>query len=125
MKNALLVGIGGCFGCIARYLTGLLVERLVEAPLFPYATLLVNVMGCLLIGFLTESAGGISLMRPELRLFLIVGFLGGLTTFSTFGFETLLLTRGEHLWTALLSVAAHLVLGLGAVWVGIALAKVV
>ncbi len=122
MKNALCVGLGGFFGCVARYLTSLLVERLVEASLFPYATLLVNVAGCFLIGFLTGSAG-VSLVRPELRLFIIVGFLGGLTTFSTFGFETIMLARGERWWAALLNVAAHLTLGLGAVWAGMMLAK--
>ena len=127
MKNALLVGLGGFVGCVARYLTGVLVSRVVEALSLPYATLLVNVIGCLLIGLLSEAAGDSSVttagQRLELRLLLVVGFLGGLTTFSTFGLETFTLGREGQPWVALLNVAAHLLLGLGAIGAGMWLAK--
>lgn len=123
MKNALAVGIGGFCGCIARYLAGVLVLRFFAAPVFPYATLIVNVVGCLLIGFLGVLAESTSLISPALQLFLIVGLLGGFTTYSAFGYQTLVLARDGRMALAVLNVSAHIILGLGAVWLGTLIAK--
>lgn len=123
MKNVLAVGIGGFCGSIARYLAGVLVLRFVAAPVFPYATLLVNVVGCLLIGFLGGLAENTALISPEMQLLLIVGLLGGFTTYSAFGYQTLLLARDGRMPLAVLNVSAHLILGLGAVWLGTLIAK--
>ena len=71
MKQALIVGAGGFGGCIARYLVGVLVTRLLNAPVFPYATLLVNIVGCLLIGVLGGLAQSTRVLSPELQLLLI------------------------------------------------------
>ena len=123
MKNALAVGLGGFFGCIARYLTGVLVVRLFDAPVFPYATLIVNVAGCLLIGLLGGLAENTQLISPEMQLFLIVGLLGGFTTYSAFGYQTLTLAHEGRMLLAILNVSAHIILGLGAVWLGAFIAK--
>jgi len=71
MGNALAVGVGGFFGCIARYLVSVLVSRLFDEPTFPLATIIVNIVGCLLIGFLGTLAETTELISPPLQLFLI------------------------------------------------------
>ncbi len=123
MLNVLLVGLGGGLGAMARYGVSLWVLHWPGAPPFPLATLLVNVLGCFAIGvlaFLGETRG---LLTPEARLLLMTGFLGGFTTFSAFGIETLGLARGGATAATLGYVGAHLALGLGAVWAGQALAQ--
>ncbi len=124
MKQALIVGAGGFVGCIARYLVGVLVARLLGAPVFPYATLVVNVVGCLLIGVLGGLAQSTRVLSPELQLLLITGMLGGLTTYSTFGYQAVTLGRDGHLIAAVFFVATHLLLGLCAVWLGLFLVRV-
>ena len=123
MQNALAVGVGGFFGCIARYLVGVLVSRLFDEPTFPLATFVVNIVGCLLIGFLGTLAENTELISPPMQLLLIVGFLGGFTTYSAFGYQTLTLMRDGSLLFAFLNVAAHIVFGFGAVWLGALIAK--
>jgi len=123
MQNALAVGVGGFFGCIARYLVGVLISRLFDEPTFPLATFVVNIVGCLLIGFLGTLAENTELISPPMQLLLIVGFLGGFTTYSAFGYQTLTLMRDGNLLFAFLNVVAHIVFGLGAVWLGALLAK--
>jgi CrcB protein len=123
MKNALVVGFGGFFGCIARYLAGVLVFRLFDTQAFPYATLIVNVIGCLLIGLLGGLAENTQLISPPMQLFLIVGLLGGFTTYSAFGYQTLTLAHEGRMLFAVLNVSAHIILGLGAVWLGEVIAE--
>jgi CrcB protein len=123
MKNALVVGLGGFFGCIARYLTSVLVVRLFDAPVFPYATLVVNIVGCLLIGLLGGLAENTNLISQPVQLLLIVGLLGGFTTYSAFGHQTFMLARDGRMLLAVLNVSAHIILGLGAVWLGALIAQ--
>lgn len=123
MKQALIVGAGGFVGCIARYGVGVLVARLLGTPVFPYATFVVNVVGCLLIGVLGGLAHTTRVLSPELQLLLITGMLGGLTTYSTFGYQAVMLLRDGHVVTAVLFVATHLLLGLSAVWLGLWLVR--
>jgi CrcB protein len=117
MTRLLLVGIGGFTGSIARYwLSGVAQAQL--GPVFPWGTLAVNVLGCFAIGALAQLAelrGGIS---TEAHALLVVGFLGGFTTFSAFGNDTLQLLRAHGSLLAASNVAAQIVLGLGAVWAG-------
>jgi CrcB protein len=80
----------------------------------------VNVAGCLLIGAAAAAADTRQLLSPEARLFLMVGVLGGFTTFSTFGYETLALARDGEALRAAANVITHVVLGLAAVWAGYA-----
>jgi CrcB protein len=93
------------------------------AGTFPVGTLLVNVIGCLLIGFLNATFNGPIPIRPEYRIALIVGILGGFTTFSAFGWETVSLANEGQSLRAALNVVLSVVLGLVAVWIGVRLAE--
>lgn len=116
--GVLAVGAGGFVGAVARYGMSGLVQRLVPTAAFPIGTLAVNVTGCACIGLLTGLADARQIMGHEMRLFLLIGLLGGFTTFSTLGYETFALARGLEMGKALANVALHLVLGLSAVWLG-------
>jgi len=120
---ALSVGIGGGLGSIARYLVGVWVLGRLPYPL-PLGTLIVNVLGSFLIGLIAElavlKAFGVT---SEIRMFLVVGVLGGFTTFSSLALEMTVLVRGSEWWWALLYSAGSVVVGLGAAFAGIALAK--
>ena len=113
-----LVGLGGFLGSVGRYLLSLLVTQWSSASRFPAATLVVNVVGCLAIGVLSGFATRSEFLTPSVRLFMITGLLGGFTTFSAFGFETFLLGKASLGMMALANIAAQIVLGLGAVWLG-------
>ena len=110
----LVAGLGGFFGAASRHAVGLWMGVVTSHHWFPGATLIVNVLGCLLIGALGRVSG----LTGHWRLFVITGVLGGLTTFSSFGFQSLELMRDRTAWLAVLNVLLHVVLGLGAVWVG-------
>ena len=117
MIEVCAVGLGGFVGAIARYgLSGLVHTR--YAGSFPLGTLVVNVLGCLVIGALLSLVETRPLLHPRARLFLVMGLLGSFTTFSTLGFETLQLLRDREVAGALLNVGANVVLGVGAVAVG-------
>jgi fluoride exporter len=118
----LLVGAGGFVGSVLRYLASGYVQQWTQAASFPYGTLAVNVLGCLVIGFLSQLAETRGVFTPETRALVFVGVLGGFTTFSTFSNETLNLLRDNQLFPALANLNAHILLGLGAVWLGRALA---
>lgn len=85
---------------------------------FPWGTLAVNVSGCLLIGALSGIADGRGAVTPAARAFLMIGVLGGFTTFSSFGYETLQLTRDGEVGRALINVALNILVGLAAAWGG-------
>ncbi len=124
MRNLLLVGGGGFLGSVARhYLTGW-VTQMSHASRFPFGTLVVNVTGCLLMGFLAGLAEHAHLLTPPTRLFLLTGLLGGFTTYSAFAYESYFLGREEMAVAALANVALQLVLGLGAVVLGSKIAAV-
>ena len=111
LESIFLVGAGGFLGAIARYLLNLGVGQLLLA---------INVAGCLIIGLLAglATSHGMFSAGTVSRVFLFVGVLGGFTTFSAFGYDTLILARDGYLLLALGNVALQMVLGLGAVWVG-------
>jgi CrcB protein len=117
----LLVGSGGFVGSALRYAMSGWVQRIDPDGAFPFGTLAVNVAGCLAIGLLGGLAEARSALSPEVRLLVLIGVLGGFTTFSTFGWETVALLR-EGAWVpASVNVATSLMLGLFAVWLGYAL----
>lgn len=116
--NVLVVAIGGAVGCCFRYLTTLAAARVVGTG-FPAGTFLVNIVGCLLAGFLFGLAAERAAFPPVLRLLVMTGFLGGFTTFSAFSLETVNLMRDGSWAIALGSLAANNVLGLAAVVAGI------
>lgn len=103
MERFAWVCLAGALGCGTRYLVGLwAAERFGTG--FPYATLIVNLAGCFLIAFVTSLALGIAAFPPTLRLALTTGFLGGLTTYSSFNFETTRLFQDGSWTLALLNV---------------------
>lgn len=121
LMNALIVGSGGFIGALARYGLGGLVHRQVPHSTFPYGTLVVNLLGCLLIGLLAGILESRQLFGPEFRTFALIGVLGAFTTFSTFGQETFAMLRNAEYFRVAASVGMHLILGLALVWVGYAL----
>ena len=124
LVNVLLVGAGGFLGAIARYLLSGFVQQRV-AGLFPWGTLVVNVVGCFAMGALAELAESRGFLSAEQRAFAVVGVLGGFTTFSAFGGETLNLARDRDTALAAMNIGLHLALCLGAVWAGRVAAHVV
>lgn len=117
MPKWLIVGLGSFLGGAARYGLSGLVQRVAGAG-FPAGTLTVNVVGCFCIGAVLHLMEDRSALAPEARVFLAVGVLGGFTTFSAFGYETLELLRGAEVRLAFLNVAANVLLSLAAVWLG-------
>jgi len=114
MKNLLWVALGGGSGAVCRYLLGLAVMRFgAGSATFPWGTWIVNMLGCFLIGLAFNLKG-------ELRLLLVVGFLGGFTTYSSFSLDTLQLLK-SHPGLAILNVGSQVILGLLAVWAGMTL----
>lgn len=125
MSQILLVGIGGFLGSVFRYIVSGYAQQWAKSVQFPYGTLAVNLIGCLIIGFLSQLAEDHGLFTPESRAFVFIGILGGFTTFSTFGNETMNFMRDGDFTTALINLGAHVALGLTAVWLGRALAYVI
>ena len=122
MRNILFVGVAGLVGTLGRFwLSSHIGARFGEA--FPWGTLAVNVVGCFLAGALFFVAHERLLLGEPWRAALLVGFLGGFTTFSAFGLQTFALLREGHIAPALLNVAASNLLGLLMVWAGFALAE--
>jgi CrcB protein len=116
-----MVGSGGFLGALARYGLGGFVQRQMPGATFPYGTLVVNLVGCLLIGFLAGLTESRQLFTPELRVFGLIGVLGGFTTFSTFGHETFMMVRDGLYLSAVTNVGLQVVLGVTLVWLGYAL----
>jgi fluoride exporter len=116
--NILFVGLGGALGSIARYLLSSWVQVTAKNINFPFGTLTVNLIGCFVIGFLAQLAEARGVFTSESRAFVFIGILGGFTTFSSFGNETLNLARGGEMWNALANVGMNVVIGLFAVWLG-------
>ncbi len=115
------VGLGGMTGAILRFLVMSGMARV--APGFPYGLLLVNLLGCFAIGLLTGYIEARDLLSVEAQRFLIIGVLGSLTTYSTFGVETAHLFRLQHFAAAALLITTHLIGGLAAVFAGLSLAN--
>jgi CrcB protein len=101
------------------------VHRVAEGSVLPYGTLFVNATGCLAIGILSALSESRGVLSPEARVFLLIGVLGGYTTFSSFGYETFHLLRGGEMLPALANVLIQVVVGLGAVWAGSAAVRLI
>lgn len=120
--KVLYLGIFGGLGCVARYLVSGWVYNLAGRAL-PYGTLAVNVIGSLLLGLIMEGSLRSTLMSPELRFGLTVGFMGGFTTFSTFSYETVRLLEEGSLVAAGANVLLNVTVCIVAALVGIYLAR--
>jgi len=124
MLKLLALAAAGAAGTLARYGLSGWVQRLARET-FPFGTLAVNLVGCFLIGVVMALVRDRQLLSPEARTILVFGFLGGFTTFSAFGYETLELVRNGSLGPALGNTAASVLGGLVAVWLGDAAARLV
>lgn len=121
MKLLLCVGIGGFFGAICRHFLAGAVDRWQTLSGFPWGIFVANIVGCLLIGVFLGYSVYIKNVSEELRLLLITGFLGSLTTFSTFSLQTLELFRNGQFGIGLANIGASVIIGLLAVWLGFGL----
>ena len=117
IRNILLIGLGGFVGSIARYLVSRLNNH-IEWLSIPVGTLLVNVTGSLLIGFLIGISEKSPILTVELRMFLMVGLCGGFTTFSSFTGENLMLMRNGQFLPLFLYTGLSILLGFVAVYFG-------
>lgn len=122
LRQLALVGLGGMIGAILRYAAGEAVSRAIDSR-FPYGTLLINAAGCLAMGLLITLADDRGQLSANLRLFVIVGILGGFTTFSAFSHETFVLWRDGLPWRAALNIVASSAIGIAAVVCGHVLAR--
>jgi fluoride exporter len=122
LNRYLLVLVGGGAGALARYVAGTAIMARFGGK-FPLGTLVINVTGSFLIGFLMTMLTARLDIDPRWRLFLVVGFLGGYTTFSSFEWETYSAVREGDLWAGMINVVASVMLGYVAVWLGSMLAR--
>ncbi|MEK7775519.1 MAG: fluoride efflux transporter CrcB [Candidatus Zixiibacteriota bacterium] len=122
MKEIAIVFAGGGLGAAARFWMSSAVHRF-AASSFPFGTLSVNALGCLLAGFLMSIFAERFLVSPNLGLFLMLGFLGGFTTYSTFSYETIELIRTGQSFHAFSNVAYTTLLCLAATWLGSVIGK--
>ena len=122
MEKFLFIGLGGFLGSVGRYWLSTGVYK-AYGESFPYGTLAVNIIGSFIIGFLMTLFEERFIAQPELRLFLIVGILGGFTTFSSFSFETIALIKAGNFLYASVNVLASVIVCLTATWIGTIIGK--
>ena len=122
MTRVLLIGLAGALGTLARYGVGVWAGKTLGSG-FPYGTLVVNVVGCFLIALVSELALSTNLIPPTLRLTLTTGFMGGLTTYSSFNYETTSLLRDRSWATGLVNLCLTLVVCFAAGLLGLLVAR--
>lgn len=122
--NLLIIALGGALGAVSRFLLGNGVSRVLGSAL-PYGTFVINIVGCFAMGFLMTIIVDREMFPAAWRLFLCVGFLGGFTTFSSFGYEALMLLTEGRLLAVLAYVGGSVALGLVAAAVGVLCARAV
>ena len=113
--NLLLIAIGGALGSVARYLLSSLVLR-VTGSLLPLGTFAVNLVGCVVFGAIAGAAAQRFILTPPARAFLLIGVLGGFTTFSSYAYESVLLLRDGQFAAAAFNIVGQVVAGLGGMW---------
>ena len=112
-------------GSALRYLTSEMVHRAIPRHLFPAGTLTVNILGCFALGFLVGTGEIRHFMGTRVRMLLLVGTMGGFTTFSTFASESYFLVEGGRIAAGVLNLSLQVSVGLLAVWAGLALSRLV
>ncbi len=118
LPQLLWVGLGGFLGSVGRFVISGFFNRLSPALAFPIGTLAVNILGCFLIGLIHGLAESRIILGTDNRIFLFIGVLGGFTTYSTFGFESLALLKDGAMLKASANIIIHVFVGLAAVWLG-------
>lgn len=124
MMSIVLVAVGGGIGAVTRYLVSTWAAARFGSD-FPYGTLIVNMVGCFIIGAFMSLVTERVIVNPYWRLFVSVGFLGGLTTFSSFSYETLRLLEEADFVQAFSNVGLNILIGFLATWLGIGAAKLI
>ena len=123
LQRLLFIALAGLAGTLCRYgLSGLIARRFGET--FPTGTLLVNIIGCFLAGFLFYPLHERFLVSEVVRTALMIGFLGGFTTFSSFGLQTFTLFKDGEIGFAIMNILLSNAVGLASVWIGYLLAKI-
>ena len=122
--NLLIIALGGALGAVSRFLLGNGLSRALGSAL-PYGTFVINIVGCFAMGLLMTIIVDREMLPAAWRLFLCVGFLGGFTTFSSFGYEALMLLTEGRLLAVLAYVGGSVVLGLVAAAAGVLCARAV
>lgn len=122
IDSMIIVALGGALGSLFRYILAIWAQTISKSIDFPYGTLLVNLIGCFMIGFLSQLVEARGALTSESRAFILIGILGGFTTFSAFGNDTINLLRDGETLNALANVGANVIFGLILVWLGRALA---
>jgi fluoride exporter len=115
--SLIFIAIGGALGSVARYLLSTALLR-ATGTLFPVGTFAVNVVGCFVFGAIAGAAEQRVQLAPELRLFLLVGVLGGFTTFSSYAFESFGLIRDGQFAAAAVNIVGQVIAGLVGLWAG-------
>jgi len=121
-KTIVFIAVGGAAGAVSRYLLSGWIHRLFGSA-FPFGTLAVNVVGCFLIGVVMHVGQATDLLPESWRLAITIGFLGALTTFSAFGYETMMYAEHGKWSVALGNIGANVAVCLLAVWAGLILAR--
>lgn len=125
MHPLILVALGGAIGSMARYGVSAVVIKQVNPTHFPWGTFSVNILGCLLAGVFLLAAESMQSISQDTRLFIVTGLLGGFTTFSAFGIETLGLLRRGEVFIALSYASLSIIVGVCAMWLSYSLLKVI
>lgn len=121
-KLLLLAGAGGFIGTCCRFLVNRLFLLIWHAP-FPLATFTINIIGCFFLGLISSLLSKSGFVPNNLNAFLMVGFCGGFTTFSTFSLETFNIGNSGEIFYSLLYVVASVIVGLVSVWFGLIIGK--
>jgi len=123
MQKTIFIGLAGLVGTVLRYwLSGFVARQYGET--FPWGTMAVNLIGCLVAGAVFSVTEERLLVTPTVRAVIVIGLLGGFTTFSSYGLQTFTLLRDGQFGLAILNVGMANVLGLFMVWIGYVLARV-
>lgn len=125
IQQVIIVGLGGFIGSALRFMISGWTQRLAPFSDFPYGTLAVNVIGCLMIGLLGGLAEYRQVLDAGQRLFVVLGVLGGFTTFSAFSFETLMLAQDGQLLKMAANIVAQVLFGFTAAMVGYLAARMI
>ena len=122
LKTIIYIAIGGAIGSVLRYLTVIAVSKF-GALQFPMATFIANIVGCFLVGLFIGFLEKHHLSDSQLKWFLVTGFCGGFTTFSTFSVENINYLQSNHSLMAFAYIGSSILLGLFSVWLGLFISK--